>query len=347
VQTTTINSYLYQQYNDDDDLQALVDAYNQATQVYVTWFATIGLPIYTALSGPLLDWCAEGIYGLTRTSLASPASLALGPFNTETFGSDVFNGYTPSARVVYALTDDLFQRILTWDFYKGDGKRFTLPWLKRRIMRFLLGVNGTDPQPWLPGFQVGAETTNAISVVVVSHVLTVTIYESLLSVYAEITPAVLSVFQTAFLGGALELPLQYTYQCNIIAPLVAVVSPDSWTLTSTSTTQTTGASVVTTVAGSGSFTFSWGWSNTAFINVNSPASAVTTFSLTGGVLGQVYTSLAICIVTDLVTGQTAQCSVHLSFTCVAAELLVAVSGANGLPLLIAMNGISDGPILLS
>ncbi|MGA3767720.1 hypothetical protein ACPBXC_29065, partial [Escherichia coli] len=40
--------------------------------------------------------------------------------------------------------DDLFKRIMTWNFYKGDGFYFSIPWIKRRILRFLLGVNGTD-----------------------------------------------------------------------------------------------------------------------------------------------------------------------------------------------------------
>ena len=33
---------------------------------------------------------------------------------------------------------------MTLEFYKGDGFYFSIPWIKRRILRFLLGVNGTD-----------------------------------------------------------------------------------------------------------------------------------------------------------------------------------------------------------
>jgi len=33
---------------------------------------------------------------------------------------------------------------MTWNLYKGDGKLFSTTWLKRRVMRFLLGVNGVD-----------------------------------------------------------------------------------------------------------------------------------------------------------------------------------------------------------
>ena len=57
------------------------------------------------------------------------------PFN----GRKVVN---QSEQVV--VSDDLFKRIMTWNFYKGDGFHFTIPWLKRRIMRFLTGADGVD-----------------------------------------------------------------------------------------------------------------------------------------------------------------------------------------------------------
>jgi hypothetical protein len=42
-----------------------------------------------------------------------------------------------------ALTDDdLYRRILTWHFFKGDGNYFSTRFLKRRIWRFLYGTNG-------------------------------------------------------------------------------------------------------------------------------------------------------------------------------------------------------------
>ncbi|WBA60278.1 hypothetical protein [Citrobacter sp. 21OH12SH02A-Citro] len=56
-----------------------------------------------------------------------------------------FNGrkiVNQSEQVV--VSDDLFKRIMTWNFYKGDGYYFTIPWLKRRIIRFLTGVDGVD-----------------------------------------------------------------------------------------------------------------------------------------------------------------------------------------------------------
>jgi hypothetical protein len=48
----------------------------------------------------------------------------------------------PSA--YYIVSDDYYKRIATWHFFKGDGKYFSIRWLKRRVLRFLLGVDGTN-----------------------------------------------------------------------------------------------------------------------------------------------------------------------------------------------------------
>ena len=109
----TIPSYLYTLYQDDDDLQAFVAEYNTLTQGYVDWFNQVDLPIYTGplIVGYFLDWVSMGLYGYVR-----PAG----------------------------TMDDVLKRSLTWHFYKGDGRYFDVRWLKRRVMRFLEGVDGTD-----------------------------------------------------------------------------------------------------------------------------------------------------------------------------------------------------------
>jgi hypothetical protein len=86
------------------------------TQQYVSWFNQISLPIYTGLSGTLLDWVADNLYGYYRPTLGGAL-----------------------------VSDDVMQRCMTWQLYKGDGKTFNIEWLKRRVMRFLTGANGTDP----------------------------------------------------------------------------------------------------------------------------------------------------------------------------------------------------------
>lgn len=144
-----IPSYLYWQYSDDEDLQALVVAWNQVAQGYLDWFNRIGLPVYTGslIFGALLDWIAQGLYGLVRPTLPSGTTQVAGPFGTILFGGNVPYG---SLQIIgptnyYVTDDDIFKRIITWHFFKGDGKVFSIQWLKRRIMRFLAGINGASP----------------------------------------------------------------------------------------------------------------------------------------------------------------------------------------------------------
>ncbi len=145
---TTIPSYLYKEYDDDPDLQAFVFAYNQISQTYLDWFNTINLPIYTGLTGLLLDWVAQGLYGIMRPILFSYNYVATGTFGRIQFGTYTYGNFEINENITnLALTnDDVFKRVITWHFYKGDGKNVSVPWLKKRVARFLYGVNGTDYQ---------------------------------------------------------------------------------------------------------------------------------------------------------------------------------------------------------
>jgi hypothetical protein len=142
----TIPSYLYTQYADDDDLQAFVASYNQITQTYINTFNQLNLPVYTGLSGALLDWVGRGVYGYPRPTIPEVAATTIGPINT--YGPDFFvplNTQESTAASNYNTTDDIYKRLLTWHFYKGDGKVFNISWLKRRIVRFLYGADGKSP----------------------------------------------------------------------------------------------------------------------------------------------------------------------------------------------------------
>lgn len=146
--TELIPAYLYQQYADDEDLQAFFAAFNALAQGYVDWFADVSLPVYTGeqISGPLLDWVALGLYGMVRPTLSSGRNRDVGPLNTyppNTLAPNQRKTIGPSD--VTVTTDDVFKRIMTWNFYKGDGNVFNVRWLKRRVMRFLIGVDGTAP----------------------------------------------------------------------------------------------------------------------------------------------------------------------------------------------------------
>lgn len=145
MQTKILPSYLFQDYDDDVTLQAFVSAYNQMAQEYLDWFVNINLPIYTGLSGQLLDWVGIGVYGVPRPQISAGVGSLAGPLNTYAFNSSNldYDGTTNASTAIIA-NDDIYQRVITWNFYKGDGQIFNIPWLKRRILRFLFGVNGQD-----------------------------------------------------------------------------------------------------------------------------------------------------------------------------------------------------------
>jgi len=204
--TTTQNvipSYLYVQYNDDESLQAFVEAQNEQAQAYLDWFNQTGilLAVYTsgAISGTLLDWVAAGVYGMLRPGLPTFGQPARGPFNTFTFNSLPFNGFVPAqGQTFYETSDDIFKRVLTWAFYKGDGRVFNVRWLKRRIARFLNGINGSD---------YTIDQTYFISVTFTGlYAVTITLPNSAEAV----------IFKAAVEGGALELPFQFTWTVTLV-----------------------------------------------------------------------------------------------------------------------------------
>lgn len=230
---TVIPSYLYQQYSDDDDLQAFTDAFNQYAQVYLDWFNQINLPVYTkaTVAGALLDWVAEGLYGISRPALPSGKNQYLGPFNTFAYNVLPFNGHKFIGPVNYTATnDDTFKRIITWHFYKGDGKYFNVLWLKRRIVRFLNGLNGTAPnvdQTYQVSVSFGVG--NQINIRLLVGIRTVTggafynrylfntaPFNSLASNLTPLTPITEApILQAAINAGVLELPFQFVYVVTI------------------------------------------------------------------------------------------------------------------------------------
>lgn len=231
---TVIKSYLYEQYTDDEDLQAFVAAFNAMAQEYVDWFNTINLPVYTQeqIAGALLDWVAAGLYGMTRPSLpvGGPAR-SIGPLGTFKLAELELGGYIKiGADDVIETTDDVFKRILTWHFFKGDGKVFDVRWLKRRVMRFLIGENGTAPNidntypvsvtfgadneiniNFLTAFRTG--TGGSILGMPILGQFYLGEFESEV-VFVPPTPFA-SVFKSAMDAGLLEMPFQFTTTVNL------------------------------------------------------------------------------------------------------------------------------------
>jgi hypothetical protein len=162
--TSVIPSYLYQEYTDDDDLQGFVEAQNLMQQNYVDTFNAINLPIYTGpiVAGALLDWVGRGLYGMARPVIGPEFKSLFGPLNT--WGCNwlvpMWDQFTPGMEVVFGLnvleqydfenltysSDDVYRRVLTWHFYKGDGRYFNTRFLKRRVWRFLYGKDGKSPE---------------------------------------------------------------------------------------------------------------------------------------------------------------------------------------------------------
>ena len=230
--TKTLPAYLYQEYNDDDDLQALVMSYNDLAQAFVDWVNALNLPVYPTLSGALLDWVGRGLYGLARPTLYSGLIRALGPYNTSGFNSGpVFNdgGIINDVTDVAVTSDDTYKRILTWHFFKADGKETSALWLKKRIYRFLYGVNGWDAEG----------STDQISIEISPETLAITIVTGIrrtvsgsffngcgfnsgpvfnggsFSLQSMGQPALAPQFQEAVQTGALEMPQQYVTTCRI------------------------------------------------------------------------------------------------------------------------------------
>lgn len=144
-----IPAYPFIQYSDDPNVVAFFTAYNSLSQTYLDGFNSLSLPYWPAknINGYLLDWIAAGIYGQKRPYVKiAEGSVAKGAYDTVEYNTIPYarlKKYTPG-KTQY-LPDEYFKRILTWNFYKGDGFQFSVPWLKRRLARFIHGAAGKDP----------------------------------------------------------------------------------------------------------------------------------------------------------------------------------------------------------
>lgn len=197
--TKTIKAYLYQQYVGDPDLQPFIDAYNELSQEYLDWYNETALPIYTGLSGSLLDWVGAGLYGFPRPTLSSGTSRDMGPYNTAAYNTLPYDGRATISSVNYVVTtDDIYKRCLTWNFFKGDGYYFTTLWLKRRIMRFLTGVDGTA-NFFDQTYEVSVRFTAPTEVVV------------LINGSGALDPNVFSALQEGIASGVLQTPFQFNF----------------------------------------------------------------------------------------------------------------------------------------
>lgn len=226
--TTFLYAYAYQQYQDDDNVKAFFTAYTQIGQQYLDSINELQLPIYSGpnLTGALLDWVMVGLYDIVRPALPRTDIRSIGPYGTAYYGQISYGmrrTITPST--FYETTDDIYKRIGTWALWKGDGKVFNIRWLKRRIMRFLTGVDGAAGEVGqtyrvsvtLAGGEVGIRIFAGVRTITKSasygkFAYGTRPYGKLSSTYvpypnAELVP----ILQSAIDSGVLELPFQFTY----------------------------------------------------------------------------------------------------------------------------------------
>ena len=170
---TVIPSYLYQQFADDQDLQAFVSVYNEMSQGYLDWFNSTPLGLYTSsnISGPLLDWTLQGIYGIYRPVITSGTSVTEGPVATYPIGERAVGTWYSATVTSLTANDDLYKRLATWILYQGDGVQMTVQWLKRRVNRFINGAFGADTSlDSLPSIGVSISGSSATITVPLSPV---------------------------------------------------------------------------------------------------------------------------------------------------------------------------------
>lgn len=193
--TQTLPSYPYSQYADDVNVSAFFTAYNELSQENLVTINAATLPIYMNQSGALLDWCALGIYGIPRNNLPAGAPLIIGQYDTFELNSIDLNQYLiDSSPSTFAVTDAIYQSIIQWNTFKGDGKLFTRRWLKRRVQRFLSGTLYPDQT-----YQVSVTFVSTNSVIV-----------KVSSGSAPLTNV--GLLNSAIAAGACQVPFQYSIE---------------------------------------------------------------------------------------------------------------------------------------
>ncbi len=200
-----IPAYLYTQYANDDNLQALFMSQNDLATQFLLWFNTLNLPIYTGgiVSGALLAWVAEGLYGMLRPPITTGAVKSTEGINSAPIGTVVINGRRISSNeTLQSVNDDIFRRIITWNFYKGDGFTFNTTWLKRRVLRFMLGANGIAPV---------IDKTDWVNITTSGTAFTVVVN----SVY--LSSSVATMLNSLIQSGACITPFQYTFTVSAAA----------------------------------------------------------------------------------------------------------------------------------
>lgn len=198
--TTTLNSYPYVQYSDDENVSAFFTAYNSASLSNLSYVNGLNLPNFLSQTGTLLNYTVQGIYGISRQDLPFGGPRPFGPFNTFELNQEELNEFKfISNSNSYAVSDLVFQRITQWCIYKGDGFQFTPKWLKRRVIRFLSGELYPDNT-----YQVSVTYPTLQSILIIIN-------------SGEYSLDLAPILAAGIEAGVLLLPLEYTVTVEINA----------------------------------------------------------------------------------------------------------------------------------
>ena len=195
-----VPAYAYAQYSWDANVLAFFDSQNLIVQGYLTWFYDTPLAVYTNsnIAGVLLDWTATGIYGIERPVLTTSSITTSGALGTNILGTHPLGTFTvTNTGTAMLVTDDIYKRVMTWILYRGDGLQFSMPWLLRRVERFLGGSYGSD----VPIDQATRPT--------------ITVSGSAFTIDVPTANMASVIFQHLMAEGFLPTPLPYTFTVTV------------------------------------------------------------------------------------------------------------------------------------
>jgi hypothetical protein len=164
-------SYPYKQlYSNDPLIVPFFNTYNIAAQYYLDWYNQNPIAIYTSpkVSGLLLNFVARGLYGLMRPTISNiTTTYGAAEMNSIEMNSQAMNGNSVTQDgTTEIVDDDIFKRMMTWHLYLGDGRQATMPWLRKRIARFIYGLNGADiTNDFLQYVNLSFPSTNNIEII--------------------------------------------------------------------------------------------------------------------------------------------------------------------------------------
>ena len=160
--------------------------------VTVTTSTSIGVPTGVQFIGYIYGCTPNAYNGLYQCTQTGTYTFTYNLLNNP--GSETVLGIVQLS--AETASDDIYQRCITWNFYKGDGFQFNINWLKRRIIRFLTGANGVAP---------AIDNTYNVSVTFQSG------NNVLINIPNTFESSVAIYLASALNSGVLQLPFQYIF----------------------------------------------------------------------------------------------------------------------------------------